>query len=162
MAPRASRQITERVAETLVADRSSLDDDLPPRAAVATLDEVVMISDFLSPVDQIASVVDGISGRGARGHLALIVDPVEETFPFQGQAVLHDLEIGVKLRIGDADSWGTAYRERMARHRAELDEVVRRRGWTLTIHRTDRSINAAALRLMTLVASSRGTTLGMR
>ena len=162
MAPRASRQIAERVAETLVADRSSLEDDLPPRAAVATLDEAVLISDFLSPVDQIATVIDGISGRGARGHLVMIVDPVEETFPFQGQAVLHDLEIGLKLRIGDAVSWGTAYRERIARHRAELEEVVRRRGWTLTIHRTDRPASGAALRLMTLVAASRGTTFGKR
>lgn len=162
MAPRASRQIAEKVAETLVADRSALDDDLPPRAAVAPLDEAVLISDFLSPVDEIAGVVEGISGRGARGHLLMIVDPVEETFPFQGQAVLHDLEIGLKLRIGDALSWGAAYRQRMARHQAELDEMVRRRGWTFTIHRTDRPASGAALRLMTLVAASRGTTFGKR
>jgi uncharacterized protein (DUF58 family) len=162
MAPRASRQIAEKVAETLVADRSALDDDLPPRAAVAPLDEAVLISDFLSPVDDIAAVVEGISGRGARGHLLMIVDPVEETFPFQGQAVLHDLEIGLKLRIGDALSWGTAYRQRMARHQAELDEMVRRRGWTFTIHRTDRPASGAALRLMTLVAASRGTAFGKR
>src|SRR5918912_971549 len=102
MAPRASRQISEKIAETLVADRWSLEDDLPPRAAVATLDEVVLISDFLSPVDEIAAVVEGISGRGARGHLVMVVDPVEEIFPFRGQAVLHDLEAGLRLRIGDA------------------------------------------------------------
>src|SRR5215217_6114437 len=123
MAPRASRQIAEKVAETLVADRWSLDDDLPPQAPVATLDEVVLISDFLSPVEEVASVVEGISGRGARGHLLMIVDPVEETFPFQGQAVLHDLEVGLKMRIGDAASWGQAYRERIARHRGEIEEL---------------------------------------
>jgi uncharacterized protein (DUF58 family) len=162
MAPRASRQISEKIAETLVADRWSLEDDLPPRAAVATLDEVVLISDFLSPVDEIAAVVAGVSGRGARGHLVMIVDPVEETFPFQGQAVLHDLEVGLKLRIGDAGSWGAAYRERILRHRAEIEEVVRARGWTLTIHRTDRPASEAALRLMTLVTTSRGTTLRVR
>ncbi|HEX2126001.1 MAG TPA: DUF58 domain-containing protein [Thermoleophilaceae bacterium] len=162
MPPRATRQISEKIAETLVADRWSLDDDLPPRAPIATLDEAVLISDFLSPVDEIAAVVTGISGRGARGHLVMIVDPVEETFPFQGQAILHDLEIGLKLRVGDAGSWGAAYRERIARHRAELDDLVRRRNWTLTIHRTDRPASEAALRLMTLVTASRGTTLGVR
>jgi uncharacterized protein (DUF58 family) len=162
MPPRATRQISEKIAETLVADRWSLDDDLPPRAPIATLDEAVLISDFLSPVDEIAAVVTGISGRGARGHLVMIVDPVEETFPFQGQAILHDLEIGLKLRVGDAGSWGAAYRERIARNRAELDDLVRRRNWTLTIHRTDRPASEAALRLMTLVTASRGTTLGVR
>lgn len=162
MAPRASHQIAEKIAETLVADRHSLEDDLPPRASVATLDEAVLVSDFLSAPGEIAAVVEGISGRGARGHLVMIVDPVEETFPFQGQAVLHDLEVGLKLRVGDAASWGRAYRERIARHRGEIEDLVRRRGWTLTIHRTDRPASEAALRLMTLVMASRGTTLGGR
>jgi uncharacterized protein (DUF58 family) len=162
MSPRATRQIAEKIAETIISDRSSLDDDLPPRAPVATLDEAVLISDFLSPHDEIASVVEGISGRGARGHLVMIVDPVEETFPFQGQAILHDLEAGLRLRIGDAASWGNAYRERMARHREALIDLVRGRGWTMTIHRTDRPASEAALRLMTLVTASRGTTLGAR
>jgi uncharacterized protein (DUF58 family) len=162
MPPRASRQITEKIAEALVADRWSLDDDLPPRAAVATLDEAVLISDFLAPVDEIAGVIEGISARGARGHLVMIVDPVEETFPFQGQAVLHDLEAGLQLRIGDAASWGNAYRDRITRHREALEDLVLGRGWTMTIHRTDRPASEVALRLMTLVTTSRGTTLGAR
>jgi uncharacterized protein (DUF58 family) len=162
MAPRASRQITEKIAEALVADRSALEDDLPPAAAIATLDEAILIGDFLSPVGEIASRVEGIAARGARGHLVMIVDPVEETFPFQGQAVLRDLEVGLELRIGDAASWGRAYRERIARHRSEIEDLVRNRGWTLTIHRTDRPASEAALRLMTLVTASRGTTLGAR
>jgi uncharacterized protein (DUF58 family) len=162
MSPRATRQIAENMAEALVADRWSLNDDLPPQAPVATLDEAILVSDFLSPVSEIEAVVEGISGRGARGHLVMIVDPVEETFPFEGQAVLHDLEIGLSLRIGDAATWGTAYRERIDRHRAELSDLTRSRGWTMTIHRTDRPASEAALRLMTLVTASRGTTLGRR
>jgi uncharacterized protein (DUF58 family) len=162
MPPRASRQIAEKIGETLVADRWSLEDDLPPGAPVATLDEAVLISDFLSPVNNIAAVVEGISARGARGHLVMIVDPVEETFPFQGQAVLHDLEAGLHLRVGDAGAWGRAYRERIARHRGAIEDIVRRRGWTLTIHRTDRPASEAALRLVTLVATARGAGFGGR
>lgn len=162
MSPRASRQIVEKIAETLIADRLSLDDDLPPRASIETLDEAVLIGDFLSPVDEISAMIEGISGRGARGHLVMIVDPVEETFPFQGQAILHDLEAGLRLRIGDAASWGAAYRERIGRHRAEIADLVRCRGWTLTIHRTDRPASEVALRLMTLVTALRGTISGGR
>ncbi|MCB5173835.1 MULTISPECIES: DUF58 domain-containing protein [Microvirga] len=162
MAPRASRRITEVMAQTMVADRTALEDDLPPQAPIAPLHEAVLISDFLSPPREIATVVEGISSRGARGHLVMVVDPVEETFPFQGQAILHDLEDGVSLRIGDAVSWGRAYRERIARHRAELEEMARRRGWTVTIHRTDRPASEAALRILTLVSASRGATMGGR
>jgi uncharacterized protein (DUF58 family) len=162
MPPRATSRIAEAMAQAMVADRGSLREDLPPQAPIAPLHEAVLISDFLSPVADIATVVESISSRGARGHLVMIVDPVEETFPFQGQAVLHDLEDGLSLRIGDAISWGRAYRERIARHRAEIGELVRRRGWTVTIHRTDRPASEAAPRLVTLVSASRGANPGGR
>ena len=153
---RASRQIAERVAQALAADRAGLDECLPPRAPIGRFDEAVIISDFLSPIPSIAAVVEGASARGARGHLVMIVDPVEESFPFAGQAVLHDPEDGVSLRIGDAASWGAAYRQRFAEHRAAILDMVRRRGWTLTLHHTDRPATEAALRLVTLVAAGRG------
>jgi len=162
MPPRATRRIAETMAQTLVADRTSLEEDLPPAAPIAPQHETILISDFLSPVRDIAASVEGISARGARGHLVMIVDPVEETFPFQGQAVLHDLEDGISLRIGDAESWGRAYRERIEMHRAELQELTRRRGWTFTIHRTDRPASEAALRLLTLVSAARGANAGGR
>jgi uncharacterized protein (DUF58 family) len=162
MPPRATRRIAETMAQTMVAERSSLEDDLPPQAPIAPLHEAILIGDFLTPVSEISTVVEGISSRGARGHLVMIVDPVEETFPFQGQAVLHDLEDGLSLRIGDAISWGNAYRQRIAQHRAQIDELARRRGWTVTVHRTDRPASEAALRLMTLVSTSRGASPGGR
>ncbi|MBB4039046.1 uncharacterized protein (DUF58 family) [Microvirga flocculans] len=162
MPPRATRQIAESMAQALVADRASREDDLPPQASIAPQHEAVLIGDFLSPLREIAAMVEGISSRGARGHLVMIVDPVEETFPFQGQAVLHDLEDGLSLRIGDAASWGQAYRLRIRQHREELQDLARRRGWTLTIHRTDRPASEAALRIMTLVATSRGAGIGGR
>jgi uncharacterized protein (DUF58 family) len=162
MAPRATTRIAENMAQALVADKRALDTDLPPNQAVSTLDEAILIGDFLASPKEIATAVEGISSRGARGHLVMIVDPVEETFPFQGQAVLHDLEDGLSLRVGDAAAWGAAYRERIARHRDEIAEIARSRGWTLTIHRTDRPASEAALRILTLVAAARGVTSGGR
>jgi uncharacterized protein (DUF58 family) len=160
MPARASRRIVEKMAETLTADRWSLDEDMPPSAPIGRLDEALLIGDFLSPVEEIARVVQGISDRGARGHIVLIVDPVEETFPFSGQAVLQDLEAGIQLRVGDAGAWGADYRRRIALHREAIADVTRQRGWTVTLHRTDRPASEAALRLVTLVAAHRGTAFG--
>src|ERR671939_1479248 len=117
MRAQASRRIAEKIAESIAADPFSLDDDLPPRAPIGRFDEAVVMGDFLSPIPDIAAAVEGIAGRGARGHLVMIVDPVEETFPFAGQAVLRESEAGMELRVGDAGSWGTAYRDRMRLHR---------------------------------------------
>jgi uncharacterized protein (DUF58 family) len=89
----------------------------------------------------------------------MIVDPVEARFPFAAQAVLHDVEDGIRLRVGDAASWGESYRGRIAQHRDAITEMVRQRGWTLTIHRTDRPASTAALRIVTLLAATRGTNL---
>lgn len=153
--PSASRRVAERCAEALVRHEADLDEDLPAATAVGRQDEVVLIGDFLAPAADVAARVEAISARGARGHLLVVVDPVEETFPFDGQAVLHDVEAGLVLRIGDAAAWGAAYRARMAQHRAALSELTRRRGWTMTVHHTDRPASEAALRVLTLVASAR-------
>ena len=156
-APVASRRIAEAIAETYAGDGRGENDDLPPASSVGRLDDILLIGDFLSPLSAIVTQVEALSSRGARGHLAMIVDPVEETFPFGGQAVLAEEEAGLRLRIGDATAWGRVYRERMAAHRAGIAELARRRGWTFTLHHTDRPATEPALRLLTLVAGARAT-----
>ena len=51
---------------------------------------------------------------------------------------------------------------RPRRGRITLDgaDLTRRRGWTLTVHRTDRPASEAALRVLTLVSAARGAGLG--
>ena len=153
---RASRGIVEHLAQALVTDRAGLERDLPPPAQPARFDEVVLISDFLTPPDKIAASLASLAAAGSRGHLLMIADPIEETFPFTGQAVLHGLEGGPSLDIGDAGAWGERYRARIAAHRERLQEIARSQGWTLTLHRTDRPASEAALRLATLVIARGG------
>jgi uncharacterized protein (DUF58 family) len=152
-----SRRIVETLAQALVEDRASLTSDAPPRAAPGRFDEAILVGDFLSPLPEVKAAVEAIAAHGTHGHLVVIADPVEETFPFSGQAVLHDPETDRSLAIGDAGAWGEAYRDRLAAHRAGLAEIARAQGWTLTLHRTDRPASEAALRLLTLVAAARGT-----
>ncbi|MDB5512245.1 MAG: putative von Willebrand factor type domain containing protein [Enterovirga sp.] len=153
--PTAARGIAETLAETYSTHAGGEDEDLPPAQPVGRFDEVIVVGDLLASVPDITARVEAISSRGARGHLLMIVDPVEETFPFGGQAVLEDLEAGLSLRIGDAVSWGRSYRDRIAAHRGAIEDLVRRRGWTLTIHHTDRLASEAALRVLTLVSAAR-------
>lgn len=153
--PRAVRRIAERFAEILADPRGSEATDMPPRTALAPYDEALIVSDCLSPAEEWEACIEAIAARGARGHILMIVDPVEESFPFAGQAMLEDPEAGMRLRVGDAASWGAQYRTRIARHRDAMETATRRRGWTLTIHRTDRPASEAALRLMGLVQAAR-------
>ena len=70
-APRDRGASPRSMAETLVADRASLEDG--PAAAARRRDpqhEAVLISDFLSPRDEIAAVRRGHLGRGARAAIS--------------------------------------------------------------------------------------------
>jgi uncharacterized protein (DUF58 family) len=154
--PRATRRIVEDLAEAIAADGKGLTADSPPIHPLPPLNEAVIISDFLLPMPELQRNVEALSARGARGHLVVVVDPVEETFPFEGQAELADLELGLRLRVGDAAAWGEDYRKRIAAHRAAIGAVAGRRGWTMTLHRTDRPASEVVLRVLTLVAANRG------
>lgn len=153
----ASRRIVEVLAQALLADSRGDAADLPPGEPLPRLADAILITDGLSPAGALAQRIATMASSGARGHLLLIADPIEETFPFTGQAELFDLEDGLSQRVGDAGSWGEAYRQRLAAHRDAIAEACRKAGWTLTLHRTDRPASEAVLRIAGLVAASRGT-----
>jgi uncharacterized protein (DUF58 family) len=148
--PLASRTIVERFAEAmLIADRTgtAAEAELPPAAALPPRTRVVLLSDFLSEASSIASTMQAISARGARGHLVMIADPVEETFPFKGHTEFRDVDSAATLRVGQAESFRADYIRRLAEHRALIADAARSRGWSVALHRTDRPASEALLAL---------------
>jgi uncharacterized protein (DUF58 family) len=145
--PLATRAIIERFAETLLLDARGADADLPPAGTLAPRVRAVLISDFLTPPDAIAARIADLSARGARGHLVMIVDPVEETFPFAGHTEFEDVDSSTIMRIGQAERFRDDYIRRLAAHRDRIAEIVRAKGWSLAIHRTDRPASEALLAL---------------
>ncbi len=153
--PLASRRIVERLSEILALDTAGLAADLPPPRPIGRLDEAILISDFLSPAARVLQSVALLAAEGGRGHLVMIADPVEETFPYAGQAEIVDAEGSLKLDVGDASAWGRAFRRRLSEHRQAIQSQCSKLGWTMTIHRTDRPAAEAALRVAALVGSAR-------
>lgn len=151
--PRASHNIAERLAGALLHDSDGQDLHLPPADALPPLAEAVLITDALVPPAEFEARVAQISARGARGHVLRIVDPVEETFPFTGEAVLEEVGGPRELRVGDTLSWGEVYRRRFAAHGEAIAGACAKRGWSCSLHRTDRPASEAALRVLMLMAS---------
>jgi uncharacterized protein (DUF58 family) len=154
MPPRAGHGIVERMAETLLRAPAAADEDLPAPIVLAPQAEAIIITDALVSPGEFGRSVAQISARGARGHLLRIVDPVEESFPFTGEALLEEVESERDLRVGDAAAWGDIYRPRFAAHGEAVAQACTSRGWTATVHRTDRPAAEAALRLMTLISGN--------
>jgi uncharacterized protein (DUF58 family) len=141
----ASRQIIERLGDALLLQKS-LGLTLPTEP-LAPRSEALLIGDFIAPLAEIEASLMALASRGARGHLVMVSDPSEETFPFSGQTELIDPEDGFRLRLGEAGEIAATYHARLAAHRAGLRRITNRLGWTLTSHVTDRPASEAVLRL---------------
>lgn len=132
-APFLSRNAAEKVARAiLTAELETASVELRRHA------DLIILGDFLDPMETIMARLDMIAATGARGHLVQILDPIEETFPFTGRTELTDPETGFRHIVGRAEHIRAAYQERLAGRRDRLREYCARLGWTFLIHRTDR------------------------
>jgi uncharacterized protein (DUF58 family) len=160
--PTASRNIIERLAETIVHDPTERA-NLPPWFAPAPQSEVVVLSDLWSPIADVRRTVAQLSANGAQGHIVQIVDPAEETFPFSGRVEFIDPEDGHSITVGRAEAWREEYQKRIERHRAEIRAETDRLGWSFIIHRTDRPASELLLNLHTRMgAGMSGTGVNQR
>jgi uncharacterized protein (DUF58 family) len=146
--PLASRNIVERLAEALINEtRLSPAAELPPQEPLAPRSQVLLISDFLNPPETIDTAVSAIAARGARGHLIMIADPVEETFPFAGHTEFIDVDSDARFRAGRAEDFRADYTLRLAAHREAIRRTASRQGWSFALHRTDKPASQALLHL---------------
>ena len=72
----------------------------------AALAEIVVLSDFWSPMAEIRTMLAGLSASGAHGTLIQIVDPAEETFPYSGRVEFVEPEGGGVITAGRARELG--------------------------------------------------------
>jgi len=162
MRPSASRNIIERMAETIVHDPTERA-SLPPSFAPAPQSEVVLLADLFSPIADVKRTLAQLSANGAHGHVVQIVDPVEEGFPFSGRIEFIDPEDGHSITVGRAEAWRAEYQARLERHRAEIRAETDRLGWSFIIHRTDRPASELLLALHTRMAAGlSGTGVNLR
>src|SRR5215204_6763303 len=77
MRPTGSRNVLDKMANAIVHDvneRASL----PLAFAPSAFAEIVLVSDFWSPIDEVRSTVAQLTAAGAHGHAVQIVDAAEE------------------------------------------------------------------------------------
>jgi len=137
MRPSANRNIIEKMAQTIVHDTAERP-SLPSNFSPAPYSEVLLLSDFWSPVADFRSVIGQLAANGARGHVVQVVDPAEESFPYAGRVEFIEPEGLGSVTAGRAETWRADYQSLLANHRAALRAECEQFGWTFTTHRTDR------------------------
>ncbi|MFQ5984725.1 MAG: DUF58 domain-containing protein [Alphaproteobacteria bacterium] len=150
--PAGARAALNRLSTALSRPRPP-GSSLPPAETLPRYARLVLIGDFLSPLDDIHARVRKFAGDGVKGHLLQVLDPAEEMLPFGGRTRFEGLEGEGVLLVGRAESFRPAYLERLAAQHEGLAALARDAGWTFAVHRTDRPPQTALLALyMTLAA----------
>ncbi|MBN9042301.1 MAG: hypothetical protein BGP05_15330 [Rhizobiales bacterium 62-47] len=138
MAPTASRNVIDKMAQAVLHDTATRA-SLPPAFVPTTLSEIVVLSDFWSPMPEIKTMLAGLSSSGAHGTLVQVVDPAEESFPYSGRVEFVEPEGGGVITAGRAETWAHDYKARVAAHRDEIRLESGRLDWLFSIHTTSRS-----------------------
>ncbi|HLZ04316.1 MAG TPA: DUF58 domain-containing protein [Bradyrhizobium sp.] len=162
MNPTASRSVIDKMAQAILHD-DAVRPSLPPSFVPSALAEIVVLSDFWSPITEIRGMLAGLSASGAHGALVQIVDPAEETFPYSGRIEFVEPEGFGMITAGRAESWMTDYVARVALHRDQIRSETGKLDWLFTTHTTSRS--AAELLLFLhggMMVSKNGTRVNVK
>jgi uncharacterized protein (DUF58 family) len=157
MEPVAARNAAERLAGALVLAPPST--ALPDLTRITARNDIVVVSDFLDPPEDVLATLAPLAKRGIRGHVLEVCDPVEEIFPYAGRTEFVDPETGGKLTLGRAETAGEEYRNAYLARREVLGGALRRLGWSFTTHRTDRPASEALVALHMHLSGMPATTL---
>jgi uncharacterized protein (DUF58 family) len=150
-APSSGRKTVQKMALAIARNLQQDGDvpSIPPRATLSRFSECLFFSDFLDPPEQLAAAFEHIAGQGVRGHLIHVLDPAEETLPYNGRVEFSGFESADRMLAPRAEDLRKAYGERLERHKAALIGIARRLEWSYLIHHTDRPAGEALLALHT-------------
>lgn len=158
--PTASRKAATLLAETMLTNLESslLTTSLPPKIRLPRFSGAILVSDFLEPLDQLGSRLEEMAGAGVSGHIIQVMDPAEETLPYEGRAEFLGLETsGERWIVDRVESMRGDYIKRLADHRAGLEAITRRLGWSMLVHHTDRPPHEALLSLIMRLGGQAGS-----
>lgn len=150
--PMSGKAALDGLQQALLETASAPEDAVPlvnlPRFA-----RLVLLSDFLTPLDVLHKRLRAYVGMGVRGVLLQVLDPAELNLPFAGRMLFEDTEgLNDHALIRQVEAVRPEYRQRFEAHQASLRDLGRRLGWPVLVHRTDRPAEQALLSLYTALA----------
>lgn len=142
--PRRGQLQIARLASVFSTD-SPEDYSAPEARGLLPHARALFISDFLADPAPIRSALTHSADRGVRGVLLQVLDPAEETFPYQGRTVFESVGGTLKHETLKAGDLRQRYFDRLAQRKDELSALCARTGWQYHCHHTDQSAQSALL-----------------
>jgi uncharacterized protein (DUF58 family) len=149
--PRGGRQGLETMSRAMLRAMSAAE-ALPPPVELPRFARLVLLSDLLEPIDELKARIGPHVARGVQASLLQVLDPAEETLPYQGRVLFEGLEAEGNALIRNVGTIRSRYTRRLQAHRELLQALAARWGWLLSLHRTDRPPEPALLALYQMLA----------
>jgi len=144
--PAAGRQVLTRL--WMQIERGDIvERGLPGFEMLPRHGRLVLFGDFLSSIDDVRLAVNAYAHHGVKGQLVQIVDPAEETFPYDGRIQFEGPEGEGQTVIGNVETVAEQYRSVFAAHLDNVRAVARAAGWGYIRHRTDQAPETALMAL---------------
>lgn len=136
-----------QLADSLGHQPARAEDERIPRHA-----RVVLFGDFLAPLAETQKAVATLAARPVRGHMLQVLDPAEETLPYQGRIRFEGVGQIEERLVPRVEGVRPLYAERLAQHRAGLQGIAAAAGWSFATHRTDHPPEQALLALYQILS----------
>lgn len=159
--PISGRAVAERLADRLqhrtqvARNNAENERSLPPPVPLPAHAHAVMISDFLSPIDEFRALIERFATRDVRGHLLQVLDPAEVAMPFLGRVRFRGMEREGEVLMSRVESIRDQYLAKLDAHREELRTLARHAGWSFSTHATDAPGAPALLALYQWLAADK-------
>ena len=135
---------------------SSAAASLPVFETLPRYGRIVLIGDFLSPLNEMRLAISALANQGMMGHLVQVLDPAEETLPFSGRVLFDGMEDEGDILIGRVEAMRDQYLDRLARHNQGVEALAKSFGWSYAVHHTDRPPEASLLALYLVLSQTTG------
>ncbi|SHI45770.1 Protein of unknown function DUF58 [Shimia gijangensis] len=142
--PRRGEAQILRLTEMLLTDEND-DYGTPEARAMLPHARAVFLSDFLGDMDAVEAALLKAADRGVRGVIFQILDPAEESFPYEGRAIFESMGGSLSHETRKASELRQRYLDRLAKRRDRLQHLARVTGWQFGSHDTGHSAQSALL-----------------
>ncbi len=134
--PRRGTPQIARIAEALTATDTA-DYGQPDARDMAPHTRALFVSDFLGDIDATEAALTRAADRGVRGALLQVLDPAEESFPFDGRTIFESMTGALRHETLKAGELRARYLDRLAVRKDRLATLARTTGWFHSTHHTD-------------------------
>jgi uncharacterized protein (DUF58 family) len=144
--PSSGRTALSRLAAAI--ERHDVDEaGLPAVRPLPRNAQVILMGDFLAPLEALDRMVRGYAEAGAKGFLLQILDPAEESLPYDGRIRFEGTEGEDPWLLSRVESVRDDYAARLHTHREGLRALARTASWIFASHHTDQPAQSALLAL---------------